>query len=392
MTVSNETTNVTIPSRFIQYRPGYNEISRSPTWYDNSVLYLDERDGGGNIAIVEDQNLVDNGTVRITLLQNDFRRSGTGRVNVDLYPTDSGSAEALPTGTLNVTLPTRLNGTEYWDDAIGDESVYTGVDDDSYATGVHALTLRTDSDDVRVNTVGIEETPKEGGARQNIRSPTTGDPGAGPTPQVAIRVDDVTNRRPNNPRFYVSYDVSGDFDGIEASATSTESTARDSASLFDGRGGVSLSPGFGQGQEFAVTVRAFRNGSTVAQQTIYTNADTQNPSTENDDLSRSDSAAIQSTQIKDQSNTGNNGVRYRFTYDLSSTGSFSETRLYALNRNGNGASGSTVVASRTANNVEVNPNDGTGTSYKLAVLVLDESGAVVDSRIVDDTADGNDPS
>ncbi|WP_241431560.1 PKD domain-containing protein [Halorubrum distributum] len=388
VTITNGTETVTIPSRFLSYTPGYNELSRTPTRYDGSVLYLDGRERGENVVVIEEQSLVDDGTVRLTVLQNEYRRSGTQRATVELYPTNSTSTDGIPTGEVNITIPTRLNASTYWDGAIGDESVYTGVEDDRYAEGVHGLTLRANSDDTRVNTVGIQESPNEGPVRENVRSPSAGDPGDDPTPDISMRVDDLTDRRSNNPDFYVSYDYGGQFDEIEVSATSTESTARVTRSLSSGRNGTSLSPTFGDGQEFAVTVRAIRGGQTVAQRTIYTFADTQNP-IENDDLSRSDSASIEDYVIEDQSNK--NDVRYRFNYDVSQTGSFSEGRFYVLNRNGNGASGSRNTTDRSVNNFRVEPGDGTNTPYKVSILVLDANGVVVDSRTVDDTADGTDP-
>ncbi|TKX50704.1 PKD domain-containing protein [Halorubrum sp. ASP121] len=395
MTITNGTTNVTIPSRFLTYQPGYNELSRTPTRYDNSVLYLDASENGGGIAIIEEQSLVDNSTVRLTLLQNKFQRGGTGQVNIELYPTSSGSTEKFPTGSLNITLPTQINGSEYWDGAISDESVYNGVKHDHYAKDVHALTLQANSSNVRVNTVGIQTEPNEGGAKANIRPPTVADPPGSdpePDPQISMRIDDITDRRSNNPEFYVSYDFSGQADTVEVSASSTSSTASDSVMSSNTRGGVSLAPTFGDGQEFAVTVRAIDGGTTVAQRTIFTFADTQNPSG-NDDLSRSGSASIQTLDIEDRSNPNPNKVRYRFTYDTSSSGSFSEIRLYALNRNGNGPSSSTARNQRSANNVDVNPSGGgTNEPYKVAVLVLDIDGVVVYSRIVNDPADGTNPS
>ncbi|MDB2276570.1 hypothetical protein PM022_19015, partial [Halorubrum ezzemoulense] len=111
---SNGTVIETIPTRFIEYQPGYNELDRSPTWYDASVLYLDARDEGGGIAVIEDQNLVDSdGEVQITALQNEFRRSGTGQVTLELRPAESVIGD-IPEADLNVTVPTRLSNEEYW--------------------------------------------------------------------------------------------------------------------------------------------------------------------------------------------------------------------------------------------------------------------------------------
>ncbi|MDB2283590.1 polymer-forming cytoskeletal protein [Halorubrum ezzemoulense] len=154
---------ITIPTRFIEYQPGYNELDRSPTWYDASVLYFDARDNGGGIAVIEDQSLVDNGEVQITALQNEFRRSGTGRVTLELRPTENGTIN-IPEGDLTVTIPTRLSGKEYWDDEFSEVGIYTGVDtgDDSpYPNSVNALKFET-VNDINVNTVGITDEPNSG--------------------------------------------------------------------------------------------------------------------------------------------------------------------------------------------------------------------------------------
>jgi len=98
----------TIPTRFIEYRPGYNELDRSPTWYDASVLYLDARNDEGGIAVIEDQALVDGGEVQITALQNEFRRSGTGQVTLELRPAESVTGD-IPEDDLIITVPTRLS-------------------------------------------------------------------------------------------------------------------------------------------------------------------------------------------------------------------------------------------------------------------------------------------
>ena len=210
--------------------------------------------------------------------------------------------------------------------------------------------------------------------------------------EISIRVDDISDRQPNNPEFYVSYDVEGTYDEIRVSAESTESTASDEVFSTDSRNGESLTPGFGDGQEFNVTVEMLENGDIVAERTIITNADTQNPDDQNDDLSLANSATLESSTIEDESNPGR-GPRYDFTYSVSSTGSFSAVQLHVLNRNGNGGSDSLVRPERDGNEVRVDPDGGgDGTLYKLAILVVDENGVVVDERIADDTAnDGNEP-
>jgi|AntDeeMetageno50_2_1112565.scaffolds.fasta_scaffold00126_2 hypothetical protein len=161
---SNDTVIETIPTRFIEYQPGYNELDRSPTWYDASVLYLDARDEGGGIAVIEDQALVDNGEVQITALQNEFRRSGTGQVTLELRPAESVTSD-IPEGDLTVTIPTRLSEDD-WETKTNlptDSDVYDGVTDTGADIGnmnIYKLTLDTTANDLTVDTVGVQETPE----------------------------------------------------------------------------------------------------------------------------------------------------------------------------------------------------------------------------------------
>ncbi|TKX68225.1 DUF4097 domain-containing protein [Halorubrum sp. SP9] len=149
---------ITIPTRFIEYQPGYNELDRSPMWYDASVLYLDAREEGGGIAVIEDQALVDNGKVQITALQNEFRRSGTGQVTLELRPAESVTGE-IPEGDLTVTVPTRLSDDEYWGGTDIPNNEYS-ITDDTNDDGVYNLTLDTTTSNLTVDTVGVQEAPE----------------------------------------------------------------------------------------------------------------------------------------------------------------------------------------------------------------------------------------
>ena len=167
--ISNGTDEITISTRFLKYNPGYNELHTTPIWYETSVLYVDARGGSAGIAVIENQNLVtDNGTVQLTALQNVFQEDGTGRVTLDLYPTERATNDPFPTGNLTVEVPTRLTGPEYWDDADIPPATYKGVTQDAYTSGVHELTLNTTAETTQVNTVGIQSEPTEGAVKQNV--------------------------------------------------------------------------------------------------------------------------------------------------------------------------------------------------------------------------------
>ena len=175
ITIANETHQTNVSSKFLVYEPGYNELQIGSTTYEHSVLYLDERDRENNVSIVEDQNLVKDGKVRITALQNSFQQQGTNRITLELYPQDElsdGDGDFPDGDDLNVTIPTQLDADEYWDDELADKSVYDGVDIDARDEGVHTLNLSVDEDNLKVNSVGIQLEPDEEPAKNT--DPQTG--------------------------------------------------------------------------------------------------------------------------------------------------------------------------------------------------------------------------
>jgi len=161
--------SLTIPTRFLEYQPGYNELTVGPTQYEHSVLYLDERDRGNNVSIIKEQNLVKDGKVRITALQNKFEQTGTNRVTLELYPEDDVDSSEFPDPdgeNLNVTIPTQLDEDEYWNKSLEDAGdIYQGVDTEVHGEEIHALNLSVEEDDLEVNTVGIQLEPDEGAAK-----------------------------------------------------------------------------------------------------------------------------------------------------------------------------------------------------------------------------------
>jgi len=160
ITLEDETgTTENVSTRFVEYRPGYREVSVGSTWYEHSVLYLDERESSG-LNIIEDQNIVSSsGTVRITALQNEFQSTRTDRVTLELYPTNDSEFPDLE-GEVEVKLPTRLDE-DYWEPELG-PSIYEDIDSYPGEPGVNRLILEVDSDDLQMNTVGIQDEPTEG--------------------------------------------------------------------------------------------------------------------------------------------------------------------------------------------------------------------------------------
>ncbi len=173
ITISDDnegTDNVNISTRFLEYQPGYNELSVGSTWYENSVLYLDESESSRPV-IIEEQNLITDGdTLKITALQNEFRQSGTGRVTLELYPTRSNEKQLDELeGELTVEIPTRL-AEHYWnvlEDFSENSAVsYKGVDERN-STNLLMLEVN-DRNNISINTVGIRSEPTEGTAQQNV--------------------------------------------------------------------------------------------------------------------------------------------------------------------------------------------------------------------------------
>jgi len=132
ITIENEDGDVAVPTRFLEYEPGYNELRVGSTQYEHSVLYLDERDRGNNVSLIEDQNIVKDETVRITALQDDFRQTGTDRVTLEVFPREVNTDEFPDPdeGEYTVSVPTQLTADEYWDEALEDaDEIYQEVDE-----------------------------------------------------------------------------------------------------------------------------------------------------------------------------------------------------------------------------------------------------------------------
>jgi len=158
ISISNESHTENISTKFIEYQPGYNELDIGSTWYENSVLYLDERDRGNGIAVIEDQEIVeDDGNVTVIALQNEFQETGTGRVTIELYPSNDLNNVSLPETDRNYTvnIPTRLNETGYWESQLGDDVDLDPVDGEDY----DLLNLSVESDALELSSVGIRIEP-----------------------------------------------------------------------------------------------------------------------------------------------------------------------------------------------------------------------------------------
>ncbi len=164
ISIANESgTQTNIPTQFIEYQPGYNELDIGSTWYEHSVLYLDERDRGNSLNVIEDQQIVQDGNATVVALQNEFQETGTGRVTLELYPQNGVNNVTLPEedGNYTVDIPTRLNGSEYWNEAIGAADIYRGVDKKQSNGEPYLLNLSVEPDRLEIDSVGIQLDPTE---------------------------------------------------------------------------------------------------------------------------------------------------------------------------------------------------------------------------------------
>ena len=214
---------------------------------------------------------------------------------------------------------------------------------------------------------------------------------------LRVRVDDLTNRSTDNPRYVVSYDapVTNDsFDRVEVefgSGPNADSATRTGGSE---RGSVSFRGGYGQNEEYTITVRTYYTtdgGETTVgrRRTITDRADTYNP--ENDDLRSAESPSLDpGTSIEDLSVPDRSEVCYRFDYGVDAPGDIGEVIFGVVARSEFGAGTAVERASQPSDERDIGVEYGAGTEYKAVVLITDTDGAVVDSQTRNDVADGDD--
>jgi len=223
-----------------------------------------------------------------------------------------------------------------------------------------------------------------------------GGTGDGGETSLRVRIDDLTDRDTDNPYYVVSYDapVANDsFDHVEVEFDSGWDAETGTRTDETERGSVSFRGGYGQNEEYTITVRTYYTtdtGGTVVgrTRTITDRADAANPT--NDDLSESGSPSLDpSTTITDRSDPERTDVRYRFDYEVDTNGNYQQVLLGVVNRNNDG--GTAVEFHEQANRGRtVGVEYGTETEYKVTILVFDADGAVADTKTRFDEADGGD--
>ncbi len=399
ITIANATTSQTVPTRFLVYEPGYTHLTQTPIWYENTLVYLDGRATGEGVVILADQAINRTDDLRVIALQNTLDRSGTNQISIALYATRA--VGSLPTGSVTVQFPTRLDPTagEYpWNETLG--AYYAGVTQNAYADGVHQITLTNlPREELAVNTVGLNELPtaREAPFRDRTAPPGDRDPPPAPTPptpSLSLRVEDFTDWDRDRPAFYVSYAGSQAVATVEVTVQSQQSN-RVQTQTGPARSGRLFSFQTGRDETFQITAQARgSDGTLLTERTITTTADGTSPTQANDPfeaLRTADDATLEGVTIVDQTNFGQ-GARYDVSYTVSQSGDFSTVEGFALSLASDPGQGSTRTTSqRRVDSLRLNPYNGFFRSYRVGVIVTDSQGVAVDGQAVIDTADSADP-
>jgi len=167
VTVRNARTNHSeeVPTRFVEYEPQYTEYDVGSIWYENSMLYLDDEDADEPIVLADQQLAVEGRSVRVIPAQNEISENGIEATSVEKYAAEA--VERNPelyeadSRRMQVVVPTRLDGSEYWDSQL-DGSVQYNITNSTEIEGwdVNALELLVEPD-IEINTVGFQGGPTE---------------------------------------------------------------------------------------------------------------------------------------------------------------------------------------------------------------------------------------
>ena len=106
----------------VVYVPDYSEFGGAPrTIYDNTVAY-NVFEGEGSIALSGQSFVERDGTISLVVVQGEFDERGVGTATPDILPvsTQTRTVEVEPDGGLTLSVPTRLDATE-WELGVFDE-------------------------------------------------------------------------------------------------------------------------------------------------------------------------------------------------------------------------------------------------------------------------------
>ena len=163
LVIEDEDGNVieTYPSRFLTYSPNYNEFQSGSLVYENTLLYLDNRPEGGGIASQTSSRLVDDSTITLPILQNDFEQSGTQRTNIDLR----GQTEDIQQegDIMELLIPTGLDEAT-WENRIDGEVPFVFEESpDELPDDLNRLRISFDPDEIDINAglIGVDGLPTD---------------------------------------------------------------------------------------------------------------------------------------------------------------------------------------------------------------------------------------
>jgi len=346
----------------------------------------------------------------------------TGQISTDELVLVHQGGDTLPSDELRLVV--RVNGSKTglsWNDG-----TLSGGDDVFEPGEMWTASESYDSDDVvtlrlihepsntvlfRTETTPRVTTPIESDAGGYVEAAdsegisggvTTGEGGERGGP-IEAAVFDLTYIDGDSPQYVVSYDagpVNDSFDHVEIEfdgAGYGSYTTRVDQPL----GSVKYDGDNGRYEDYTITVRThYQNGSVGRTRTFADRADTFDPS--GDDLGDSGSPRIRDVTITDKSNPRPDKLRYRFDYDVERNGNFGGVvfGVISTERGGdaviepswnNPSDDQIRTATKPTGSQMVSSDYGAwfGTRYKLVMLVFDDDGVVVDSRIVFDRADGD---
>lgn len=162
----------------------------------------------------------ENGQVQIVAVQNSFSQSGTERITVEIRTAEPTTN--LPEGPLTITIPTRLNESEWQSktDLLMNSNgygIYGGVSDDTNNDGIYNLTLNTPADNLTVDTVGIQEAPQK-----PIRNDGNGNSGADNGGSDNGDSTDGSDSLPANAAAYNDENGNGQYDSGEITYTKSQ--------------------------------------------------------------------------------------------------------------------------------------------------------------------------
>lgn len=382
------------PVTSIDYTPRYSYATPEPTThYENTLSYRryesSSPDSPGEIKLLGSQTLLQGSTLRLYPLHADSELSISGSNSRDVtFAAGRAVLTRTVQGPISVTIPTQLSVDEWLTKtSIDEQTAFTQLTDPDPADGTITLELEGEITTICRPVALNQEAPGQTPADDNQSPP----PQTGPS--ISLRVDDISSIGTNDASFLASYDISNvdsqRFQRVDVQFYSPNAgSSLESGPAGASRGRIDFSTGNGGEDTYDITamvVYADENGQEyiAASQTIRDTADVRNP-TQNADLSTDSTPRITDYTVRD---VGQNGPEYDIDFTLSEA--TSGRAVLASTTTSGGRDSETFQ--NTASGALTLDTYGQGNEFEIKFLVYDETGAVVDSRTIEDTADGQGP-